>query len=172
MERTELVGWLRWHAEEHTGYVVGTETADAYRAAADMLEVDKHIDALRTAAAKRIKDLEARLLELEQAFAEESATAASALAQATELRALLHFEVERFQQLYMEAIDREKSTSDRLGESAGRRIKAEARVRELEARLDRMAQDQRAVRVTREPGRVRVAVALGPVEVTIERKSR
>ena len=110
--------------------------------------------------------------QLEQALAEECATAASALVQATELRTLLRWETERFQQLYVEAVDREKSTSDRLGQSAGRRIKAEARVRELEDRLDRMAQDQRAVRVTRELGRVRVAVALGPVEITIERRSR
>jgi len=110
--------------------------------------------------------------QLEQALAEECATVASALVQVTELRTLLRWETERFQQLYAQAIDREKSTSDRLGESAGRRLKAEARVRELEARLDRMAQDQRAVRVTRELGRVRVAVALGPVEITIERRSR
>ncbi|MFA4974861.1 MAG: hypothetical protein WC683_19845, partial [bacterium] len=41
------------------------EKATLLGAAADMLEVDEHIDALRTAAAERIKELEARLAQLE-----------------------------------------------------------------------------------------------------------
>lgn len=101
------------------------------------------------------------------AIAEEAETAASALASNVELRALLHFETERFQRLYMEAVDREKATSDKLGAAASRRIAAERRVAELQAQLEEaVAWPWPLVRFERAPWRIH----LGPVTITVGRR--
>jgi len=61
MDRIEIIRQLRVRAQPPGNTHFTDEKATLLGAAADMLEVDEHIDAFRTVAAERIKELEASL---------------------------------------------------------------------------------------------------------------
>jgi hypothetical protein len=61
MDRIEIIRQLRVRAQPPSNAHFTDAKATLLGAAADMLEVDEHIDAFRTVAAERIKELEAQL---------------------------------------------------------------------------------------------------------------